>query len=68
MLTGTQERRTGHTMTDAARAKHNAYQREYRRLHPEKTRQWRDAYIMRRAARLAAAQALGGGDDHNART
>lgn len=35
-----------------ARDRANAYQREYRRTHPEKARAWRDTYILRKAARI----------------
>ena len=48
------------------RDRENARQREYRRKHPDKTRQWRAAYILRAAARItaereaAAASAEGG--------
>lgn len=65
MLTGSQGQRQARFSTDAKREQYNAYQREYRRRNPDKARQWRDAYIMRKAARLAAeaaGQALGGGD------
>lgn len=40
--------------TDAARLHANAYHREYRRTHPDKVKRWRESYIMRAAARLAA--------------
>lgn len=62
MLTETAKRRQAKTrvMSNEARARYNAYQRDYRRRNPDKTRRWRDAYIIRRAARLAAEQA--GGD------
>lgn len=38
------------------RAKMAAYLRQYRAEHPEKVRQWRDAYIKRRAEKLLAAE------------
>lgn len=37
-----------------ARDRYNAYQREYRRTHPDKARAWRDTYILRKAARIMA--------------
>lgn len=49
-----------------AREKRNAYMRRYRAEHPDKTRAWREAYIMRTAARLAAADPAhseGGADE-----
>lgn len=39
----------------------NEYQRRYREEHPEKVKQWRDNYIRRRAAKLAALE-TGKGD------
>lgn len=50
------------TYTDAQRQHMREYMRAYRAAHPEKTRAWRDAYILRRAAKLQA-QAEGGADD-----
>ena len=47
--------------TDEAREKRNAYMRRYRREHPGKTREWRQNYIKRAAARLATAE--GGADE-----
>ena len=41
--------------TDEARENRNAYMRRYRAAHPDKTRAWRQNYIKRAAARLAAA-------------
>lgn len=35
-----------------ARDRANAYQRQYRQDHPDRARAWRDAYIVRRAARI----------------
>ena len=44
--------------TDEAREKRNAYMRRYRAEHPDKTRAWRQSYIKRAAARLAAADPM----------
>ena len=49
--------RTSRPMTAEQRERHNAYMRQYRAEHPEKTREWRDRYIMRRAEKLQALQA-----------
>ena len=51
---------------DRKRANWNAYMRQYRAAHPDKTREWRENYIMRKAARLAAERgaATGGGGDN----
>lgn len=47
--------------TDEQRQRNREYLRAYRAAHPERVKAWRDAYIMRRAARLrAAAEAEGG--------
>lgn len=40
-----------------ARERANAYLRRYRAEHPERVRAWRNAYILRKAARLTAEQA-----------
>lgn len=48
--------------TEEQRARFNAYQRDYRRRNPDKARAWRESYIIRKAARLAAARAALGGD------
>ena len=51
--------------TDEAREHANAYRREYRKRNPERVKKWRADYIMRTAARLAAAQiGSDGGQDH----
>lgn len=50
--TGTTYRRPA---SDKARENRNAYMRRYRKAHPDKTRAWRQNYIKRAAARLAAA-------------
>ena len=46
----------GDVMTDEARELHNQYQREYRKAHPEKVRQYRETYWMRRAAKAEQEQ------------
>ena len=47
--------------SDEQKQRNREYLRAYRAAHPERVRAWRDAYIMRRAARLrAAAEAEGG--------
>ena len=38
--------------TEEQRNAYNAYQREYRRRNPDKTRRWRDDYTIRKAAKL----------------
>ena len=60
----TMRRQRNYPQTDERRQRANAYLRQYRAEHPEKVRQWRDAYILRRAARLMAEQRAGadGGD------
>lgn len=51
------------TYTDEQRERNAARLREYRKARPDKVRAWRDAYILRRAARLQAeAEARGGAD------
>ena len=56
MSTNTRTRKPGSTYRppkdQAARDRANAYQRDYRRAHPDRARAWRDAYIMRKAARI----------------
>lgn len=46
-------------MDEAAREALNAYQREYRKAHPEKVRQWKENYWKRRAAKIAEGGADG---------
>lgn len=50
------------TYTPDQLARRAEYLRRYRAEHPDKVRAWRDAYILRRAARLQAeaAEAEGG--------
>lgn len=51
------------TYTPEQRAAQAAYLRQYRAAHPDAVRRWRDAYTLRRAARLQAdAEARGGAD------
>lgn len=52
--------------TDAQRTAYNEYQKRYRREHPEAVKRWQDAYIMRKAARLAAEQSTARGGDLDA--
>lgn len=48
-----------------ARERANAYLRRYRAEHPERVRAWRNAYILRKAARILAEQAdHKGGEQH----
>ena len=44
----------------------NAYQREYRRLHPERVRAWRDAAVIRRAEKLLGVRLRFEGGAQNA--
>ena len=46
------------TMSDEARARINAYHREYRRKNPERARQWHENYILKKAARLQATRTI----------
>lgn len=46
------------TMSEEARAKWNAYQKEYRRKNPERARQWTHNYILKKAARLQATRTI----------
>ena len=39
---------------DEQRERYNAYQREYRARNPERVRAWREAYYIRKAAKLTA--------------
>lgn len=53
------------TLTPEQRQRNNEYVKRYRHAHPEKVAQWRDSYILRRAARLQAeaeAEARGGAE------
>ena len=50
-------------MTPEQRQRHNAYQRRYRSENKERVRQWRDAYTLRRAAKLLAAEQAAGDSD-----
>ena len=50
------------TYTPEQRLHNAAYLRQYRKKHPDAVRRWRDAYILRRAEKLKAAQAEGGAD------
>ena len=54
--TDTRTRKPGSTYRppkdQAVRDRANAYQRQYRRDHPDRTRAWREAYILRKAARI----------------
>lgn len=43
-------------MTDEQRHKWNEYNRNYRKAHPEKVRNWQDNYIIRKAEKLKAEQ------------
>lgn len=63
MLAGSQGKRRART--NEQREAYNAYQRRYRAEHRDKVQAWQRAYIVRKAARLAAEQrqALGGGGD-----
>lgn len=40
--------------SDEQRQRNREYLRAYRAAHPDKVKAWRDAYIVRRAARLRA--------------
>lgn len=51
MATITRRKRT---YTPEQLAHKREYLREYRKLHPDTCKRWRDAYILRRAARLQA--------------
>lgn len=53
--------RTRRTRTPEQRERLNAYQRRYRAEHPDATRAWRDAYVLRRAAKLQAEMNQNGG-------
>jgi len=51
--------------TDEARERANSYQRQYRRANPDRVREWRERYIVRKAAQIAAERCqdgLKGGD------
>lgn len=45
----------------------NTYHREYCRQHPEKTREWRRRYILKRAAQLLAEEQKITGDQSDTR-
>lgn len=52
--------------TDEQRQRNREYLRAYRAAHPERVKAWRDAYIVRRAARLRAeAETRGEGLQNN---
>ena len=48
--------RAKRVFTEDQRKRNAEYLRLYRKAHPDKCRAWRDAYILRRADRLRAAQ------------
>lgn len=56
MSTNVKTRKPGSTYRppkdQEARDRANAYQRQYRQEHPDRARAWRDAYILRKAARI----------------
>ena len=64
MLAGSQGPRRRRTVEQ--RQRYNEYQRRYRAANRDKVQCWRNAYIMRKAARLAAEQARGGDLDAGA--
>ena len=43
--------------SDEARIRANARQRAYRQAHPDKAKEWRERYILRKADQLRAQQA-----------
>lgn len=52
--------------SDEARIRANARQRAYRQNHPDKAKEWRERYILRKADRLRAEQAQMEGGAQNA--
>ena len=58
--TGTTYRRPA---SEAARLHANEYRRQYAKANPERVKAWRDNYIIRKAARLQAAQGVPEGGD-----